>query len=95
MEYRVIRSFAHGNTVVTKGMKVDMPEVHAKPLIAKGLITSFYQNKSEKAVPELDNKAYIVPDKGQMFFVKREGEVIARHTKKKAIEVRDALNSTT
>lgn len=79
--------------MVQMGDEVDMPDANrASRLQAKGLIEPFYENKVEKVQVALKNKAYILKDEGNMYFVKHEGETIARHTKSKAIKVRDEFN---
>jgi hypothetical protein len=93
MQYRVYRTFANGNKLVTKGEVIELHPVVAKPLLDRNMIVPYYENKVEKVIPEINNKAYLVHDKGAMFFVKQEGREIGRYTKKKAIEVRDELNA--
>lgn len=92
--YRVIRPFSNGSTLTKRGEAVELDDYTAKQLLAKGLIVQHYRDKSEKAVKEINNKAYIVHDKGNMFFVKREGIELGRYTKAKAIKVCDELNDT-
>jgi len=93
-QYRVIRSFSNGSKLATKGELIELNPVHAEPLEKRGFITTAFRNKSEKAVQEINNLAYIVQDKGNMFFVKREGEELGRYTKAKAIKVRDEINQS-
>jgi hypothetical protein len=93
MKYRVYRTFANGNKLVTKGEVIELHPVVAKPLLDRNMIVPYYENKVEKVIPEINNKAYLIHDKGSMFFVKQEGREIGRYTKKKAIEVRDELNA--
>lgn len=93
MNYRAYRPFAHGSKLVAKGEIIEINPVIAKPLLEKGLIIPIYDDKREKIIPEINNKAYLVHDKGAMFWVKHEGREIGRYTKKKAIEVRDELNA--
>jgi hypothetical protein len=93
MQYRVYRTFANGNKLVTKGEVIELNPVVAKPLLDRNMIVPYYENKIEKVIPEINNKAYLVHDKGAMFFVKQEGREMGRYTKKKAIEVRDELNA--
>lgn len=93
MQYRVYRTFANGNKLVTKGDVIELNPVVAQPLLDKNMIVPYYENKLEKVIPEINNKAYLVHDKGNMFYVKQEGREVGRYTKKKAIEVRDELNA--
>jgi hypothetical protein len=93
MQYRVNRTFANGIKLATKGEVIELNPVVAKPLLDRNMIVPYYENKIEKVIPEINNKAYLVHDKGAMFFVKQEGREMGRYTKKKAIEVRDELNA--
>ena len=93
MQYRVYRTFANGNKLVTKGEVIELNPVVAQPLLDRNMIVPYYENKVEKVIPEINNKAYLVHDKGAMFWVKQEGREVGRYTKKKAIEVRDELNA--
>lgn len=93
MQYRVYRTFANGNKLVTKGDVIELNPVVAQPLLDRHMIVPYYENKVEKVIPEINNKAYLVHDKGNMFYVKQEGREVGRYTKKKAIEVRDELNA--
>jgi hypothetical protein len=96
MNYRAKRTFDWTGGIKQAGEIVFIPNKReAEYMIAKGLIESHYQNKVEKIVPTINNKAYLVHDKGQMFFVKRAGEVIDRLTKKQAEALRDTLNGKT
>jgi hypothetical protein len=93
MNYRVKRTIDWTGGIKQAGDLVFVGnKKEAEYMLAKGLIESHYQNKVEKVVPTINNKAYLVHDKGQMFFVKRAGEVIDRLTKKQAEELRDKLN---
>ena len=92
--YRVIRPFSNGSALTKRGEAVELDDYTAKQLLAKGLIAQHYRDKREKAVQEINNKAYIVHDKGNMFWVKREGEKLGRYTKAKAIKVRDEINES-
>jgi hypothetical protein len=93
--YFVKRPFDWNDGLKQTGQTVEIyNERDAKLMAQKGLIyLELYQNKAEKAVTEINNKVYLVHDKGNMFFVKRAGEVIDRLTKKKAQESRDELNA--
>ena len=93
MQYRVYRTFANGNKLATKGEVIELNPVVAQPLLDRNMIVPYYENKVEKVIPEINNKAYLVHDKGNMFYVKQEGREVGRYTKKKAIEVRDELNA--
>jgi hypothetical protein len=91
--YRVLRPFDWTGGIKTTGDTIELgSQGQADKMIAKGFITPAYSNKMEKAVPTINNKAYLVHDKGTMFFVKRAGETLGRYTKKKAEEVRDEIN---
>jgi hypothetical protein len=93
--YYVKRPFDWSDGIKQIGQTVEIyNDRDAKLMAQKGLIhMELYQNKAEKAIKEINNKAYLVHDKGNMFFVKRAGEVIDRLTKKKAQERRDELNA--
>lgn len=92
--YRVIRPFANGSKVTKRGESIELDSYNGKILEQKGMVFQHYRDKSEKLIPEINNKAYIVQDKGNMFFVKREGEELGRYTKAKAIKVRDEINES-
>jgi hypothetical protein len=92
--YRVIRPFANGSKLTKRGEAIELDSYNGKVLEQKGMVMQHYRDNSEKLIPEVNNLAYIVQDKGNMFFVKREGEVISRHTKAKAIKVRDEINQS-
>jgi len=93
--YFVKRPFDWNDGLKQIGQTVEIyNERDAKLMAQKGLIyLELYQNKAEKAVTEINNKVYLVHDKGNMFFVKRAGVVIDKLTKKKAQERRDELNA--
>lgn len=91
--YRVLRPIDWTGGVRDTGDVIEITaKHHADKMIDKGFITPFYSNKGEKAVATINNKAYLVHDKGNMFFVKRAGEVLGRFTKKKAEAMRDEIN---
>jgi len=94
MKYRARRTFDWTGGIKQVGDIVIIPnKSEADYMIKKGLVDSVnYQNKVEKAIPTINNKAYLVHDKASMFFVKRAGEVIDRLTKKQAEALRDKLN---
>jgi hypothetical protein len=93
MKYIAKRPFDNGK-MVYGGDEVDIPDSKvAEKLQSKGLIEPFYQNKAEKAIEDLPNKAYVKKDGGNYYSVMHEGKEIARHTKSKALKVRDEFNA--